>query len=287
MAVAEQKAPGMAIERRHKLPYAEFVRDFLKPHKPVVISGALDGWEAMKWTPEYFQQKFPAKQFSIDGKSYKMAEFIDLVVNSSDANPAPYLRNAIIEQFLPELLRAIQPLPEYFSPNWLDGPFSQVMLSRLHRGSPELYIGGSGGKFPYLHWDALHTHAFICQVYGTKEFTCFMPDQTPYLYVRADRANAVQIGDIENPDYEKFPLFAKATPMRFCIEPGEFLFVPAGLWHTAKMLTPSISVSVNRANASNWSSMSKDIVADARPPLRPVAATILAGLRALYSISGS
>jgi hypothetical protein len=201
--------------------------------------------------------------------------------------PAPYLRNAIIEQFLPELLPNIQPLPEYFSPNWLDGPFSQIMLSRLHRGSAELYIGGNGGKFPYLHWDALHTHAFICQVYGTKEFTCYAPDQTPYLYVRPDRANAVQIQDIESPDYQKFPLFAKATPIRFRIEPGEFVFIPAGLWHTAKMLTPSISVSLNRANASNWSSMSKDIVADARPPLRPVAATILAGLRVFRTIYGS
>ena len=287
MAVMEQKAAGIAIERRHKLPYAEFVRDFLKPHKPVVITGALDGWKGMSWTPEYFRQTFSDKQFIIDGKNYKMAEFIDLVTNSSDAKPAPYLRNAIIDGFLPELLPDIQPLPEYFSPNWLDGPLSQIMLSRLHRGSAELYIGGRGGKFPYLHWDALHTHAFICQIYGTKEFTCYSEDQTPYLYVRPDRANAVQIPDIENPDYEKFPLFARATPMQFRLEPGEFLFVPGGLWHTAKMLTPSISVSVNRVNASNWASMSRDIVADARPPLRPVAATILAGFRVFRTIYGS
>ena len=161
MAVSQEKMATIAVERRHKLPYAEFVRDFLKPHKPVVISGALEGWEAMNWTPEYFRQKFPDKQFTIDGKTYKMAELIDLVMNSSDDKPAPYLRNAIIEQVLPELLPGIQPFPEYFSPNWLDGPFSQIMLSRLHRGSAELYVGGRGGKFPYLHWDALHTHAFI------------------------------------------------------------------------------------------------------------------------------
>jgi hypothetical protein len=52
--------------------------------------------------------------------------------------------------------------------------------------------------------------------------------------------------DIDNPDLDKFPLFAKAVPMRFRLHPGEILFIPGGLWHTAKMLTPSISV--NRAN---------------------------------------
>jgi histone arginine demethylase JMJD6 len=287
MPVTEQKTNGRGVERRHKLPYSEFVRDFLEPHRPVVISGALEVWKAMSWTPEYFQKKFPEKQFTIDNQGFRMAEFIDLVKNSSPETPAPYLRNAIIERFLPELLPDIQPLPEYFSPNWLDGPFSQILLSRLHRGSAELYIGGSGGKFPYLHWDALHTHAFICQIYGTKEFTCYSPDDSPYLYVRPDRSNAVQIPDVENPNYEKFPLFAHATPMRFRLEPGEILFVPAGLWHTAKMLTPSISVSVNRANRSNWTSMSRDIVADARRPLRPIAAMILAGLRLFRMVYGS
>jgi hypothetical protein len=276
------------IDRRHQLLYEEFAEEYLFPGKPVIISGAINGWRALdNWTPEYFRTKYGSMHLRIDGKSYTMADFIDRVNFSSSANPAPYLRNEIIEEFLPELLADIDPLPRYFFPNWLDGRLSRVLRSRLHNGSPELYIGGSGAKFPFLHFDSYHTHAFLTQIYGTKEYTAFSADQTPYIYVRPNQYNASQIPDIENPDLNKFPLFAKAVPMRFRLHPGEILFIPGGLWHTAKMLTPSISVSVNRANASNWAKLTHDMCRNAPLHMKPIAAAYLTGLRAFRTLTGS
>ena len=37
--------------------------------------------------------------------------------------------------------------------------------------------------------------------------------------------------NILNPDFEKFPLFGEATPLRCRIERGEFLFIPSYWWH--------------------------------------------------------
>jgi hypothetical protein len=276
------------IDRRHQLPYEEFAEEYLFPNKPVIISGAVNGWRALdNWTPTYFQNKYGSMNLSIDGKNYTMADFIDRVNSSSSGNPAPYLRNEIIEQFLPELLADISPLPRYFFPNWLDGRLSRVLRSRLHNGSPELYIGGSGAKFPFLHFDSYHTHAFLVQIYGRKEYTAFSADQTPYIYVRPNQYNASQIPDIENPDLGKFPLFAKAVPMRFRLHPGEILFIPGGLWHTAKMLTPSISISVNRANASNWAKLTHDMCSNAPLHMKPIAAAYLTGMRAFRTLTGS
>ncbi len=275
------------IERRHRPAYSEFVRDFLNPHKPVVISGAIEGWQARHWTPEFFQQRFADHPVNIDGSKLRMADFIDLVMNATDDNPAPYLRNAILDRYLPELMPDIQPYPEYCSPNWLDGPLSQILSSRLHGGGAELYIGSRGGKFPFLHFDAWHTHTFMCQVYGTKEFTAYSSDQTPYLYTAPDRPNMSRIQDIENPDYTQFPLFEQARPMRFRLEPGDMLFIPCGLWHTTKMLTPSISVSLSRANASNWSLLTRDMCKNAPLPLKPVAAAYLTGMRVFRTLYGS
>jgi histone arginine demethylase JMJD6 len=273
------------IDRRHKLPYEDFVHEYLFPNKPVVLSGALDSWGALaKWTPGYFKTKYGSMDLAIDGQDYTMAEFIDRVNSSSPENPAPYLRNAIVEELLPELLPDIQPLPGYYSPNWLDGRFSHPLRSRLHNGSPELYIGGGGAKFPFLHFDSYHTHAFLAQVYGVKEYTTFSPDQTPYLYVSPKQYNASEISDLENPDLEKFPLFANAVPMRFELHPGEILFIPGGLWHTAKMLTPSISISVNRANASNWSKLSHDMYTHAPLHMKPIAAAYLTGVRVFHTL---
>ena len=273
------------IDRRHKLAYEDFVHECLFPNKPVVLSGALDGWGAVaKWTPEYVKTKYGSMDLTIDSQDYTMGEFIDRVNSSSLENPAPYLRNAIVEELLPELLPDIQPLPQYYSPNWLDCRFSHPLRSRLHNGSPELYIGGGGAKFPFLHFDSYHTHAFLAQVYGVKEYTTFSPDQTPYLYVSPKQYNASEISDLENPDLEKFPLFANAVPMRFELHPGEILFIPGGLWHTAKMLTPSISISVNRANASNWSKLSHDMYTHAPLHMKPIAAAYLTGVRVFHTL---
>ena len=92
----------VVIDRRHKLPYEDFVHEYLFPNKPVVLSGALDGWGAVaKWTPEYFKTKYGSMDLTIDSQDYTMGEFIDRVNSSSLENPAPYLRNAIVEELLP------------------------------------------------------------------------------------------------------------------------------------------------------------------------------------------
>ena len=274
------------IDRRHQLSYEEFAEEYLFPGRPVIITGAIDTWGALdKWTPDYFKNKYGAMSLRIDRESYVMRDFINRVVSSSPVNPAPYLRNEIIERFLPDLLADISPLPAYFFPNWLDGKLSRILRSRLHNGSPELYIGGRGAKFPFLHFDSYHTHAFLAQIYGTKEYTAFTADQTPWLYVRPDQYNASQIPDIENPDLGRFPLFAKAVPMRFHLHPGEILFIPGGLWHTARMLTPSITVSVNRANASNWAKLTHDMCSRAPLHMKPLAAFYLTTMRAFHTLT--
>jgi hypothetical protein len=61
-----------------------------------------------------------------------------------------------------------------------------------------------------------------------------------------------------HPDLDRFPLFAQAQGIRFKLSPGETLFVPAGWWHTARIVTTSITVSINGANAPNWKSFTRD-----------------------------
>ena len=56
--------------------------------------------------------------------------------------------------------------------------------SRGDLSATEVYIGGSGASFPVLHYDNLHTHAFLMQLYGEKEYLAFRPDQAAFLYPR-------------------------------------------------------------------------------------------------------
>ena len=66
------------------------------------------------------------------------------------------------------------------------------------------------------------------------------------------KRNHSLIKDIERPDLQKYPEFLKAVPTTFFLEPGELLFVPSHWWHTARILSPSITVSINVLNQSNW-----------------------------------
>jgi len=256
------------VERRANLSYAEFERAYLYANKPVVITDALRDWKAIsRWSPEFFKTEFGSMKFSIEEKKtnypangqtaateYTMAGFIDRVVSSTDDDPAPYFRNQIFYERFPSLNADIEPLPSYFLPNWLPESFLVPRVqSVFNRGSQiEIYIGGKGGTFPVLHYDGLASHAFLMQIYGRKEFILYSPDQEQYLYPSPERENLSLVNSVENPDLVKYPRFAKAVATKFVLEPGELLFIPSHWWHTTKMLTACISVSVNTVNESNW-----------------------------------
>ncbi|HEY6985685.1 MAG TPA: cupin-like domain-containing protein [Rhodanobacteraceae bacterium] len=251
-----------------------FRREYLLPMRPVVVSGAIDHWGATgKWTPGFFRDHYRTRSVTVDGKEWPLGELIDRIEASSAQNPAPYLRNELLSNW-PEALRAdITPMPECTQPNWLE---SRAFPSRHPPTFVELYIGGGGAKFPILHYDNLHTHAFLMQLYGEKEYLALAPEQAPYLYPRTGvETNKSNISDVENPDYDRFPLFREASGIRFKLCPGETLFVPAGWWHTARILTTSITVSINGVNAPNWRAFVRDYCADVASYSRIKAALLL------------
>lgn len=272
-----------SIERRHDLPHEVFVRDYLMPLRPVILTDATKHWAALgKWTPELFRDRYGALDVTIDGKTYNVGDFIDLVLHSSREHPAPYLRNQLVSEWLPELMPDITPLPQCTEPNWLE---SKLFLWKKSLTSIEIFIGGEGSEFPILHYDNLHTHAFLMQLYGSKLFIVYPPDQSPFMYPRDGiHRNKSNVDDVEHPNLAKYPLFAHATPTKFILEAGETIFVPAGWWHTTRMLSPSVTVSANTANQSNWKAFTQDYVTNAaihRPYLRrylPALATYLTGM---------
>ena len=48
--------------------------------------------------------------------------------------------------------------------------------------------------------------------------------------------------DVESPDLEKYPDFAKATPMDVILGPGDFIYIPSRTWHYVRSLTVSCSL---------------------------------------------
>jgi len=238
-----------------------FEREYVLPLRPIVVSGGFDHWAARdKWTLEFFRQHHGSRVVVVDGKHWRLEDLIDRIRVSSPEAPAPYLRNQLLSRWAPELLADISPMPECTRPNWLE---SRAIPALQPLTYIELFIGGTGASFPILHYDNLHTHAFLMQLVGEKEYIALPPDQEKFLYpAEGVASNKSSIGDLTNPDLARFPLFEQAKGIRFKLHPGETLFVPAGWWHTARILSPSITVSINGANRANWPAFRKDFVVD-------------------------
>ncbi len=278
MSATKSAANNLVIERRDNLDYQEFVRDYLRPHRPVVITNGLKHWQANgNWTPKFFKERFGDKIVRID-REYRLAEYIELVEASTPEKPAPYLFHLFIDENFPELLNDVHPLPVHLAPNWLGQKFLPgkvgARIADHHRAG--VFIGGVASKCAKLHYDFMY-HSFSFQLYGRKRFWVYPPEQTNLMY--ADPANKClsQVANIEKPDLEKHPLFANATAMTCDLDAGEYIFIPGGWWHSTRMLSVSVSVSINTANASNWPAVVRELHAELKPRHR-----YLSGPFALY-----
>lgn len=242
----------MQIERRSGLSVEEFRREYQVPHLPVILTDAADGWGALNWTPRFFRERFEDKVIQVDTATpMKMGEFIDQVMVATVEQPAPYLRNLDIPTVFPELLRDVHPVFPHALPDRVRNPlFPRHFPQDGH--FMDLFIGGPGSGFPFLHYDVHHLFSWLVQIYGRKRFFLYPPEQSPYMYPNPEAPDESLIDDPVHPDYDRWPLFEKAQPIEVTLEAGEALFFPCHWWHVTWMEEPNITVGFDQLTTANW-----------------------------------
>ncbi len=249
----------MKVEKKSGLTRKQFINEHLKPGVPVVLTDATTKWPGrQKFTPEFFKKNYADKITKISGKEYKFGEFIDMMLNSTASNPAPYPCKFDMGVHFPELLPDVLPRFEYAMPDRI-GHALLPKAALPGAATLEVFLGGPGGKFPFLHYDYLHLYTFINQMYGDKEFTVFAPGNEKFVYADPENPWRSTIEDHQEPDFNKYPLFKNATPIKVVVGPGETIFIPCGWWHTAKSLTPSVSIALDLLNSNNWKAFREDV----------------------------
>lgn len=251
--------PAQTIERRSSLDPAAFAEEFLSGlGRPVVVTDALDPFPAKRrWTLGYFADKFGDEIVSVtypapgDPEIVVRTRLRDYIayVESPDVLPAGEVVRGDVGALGGRLYlaswRPMSRLREDFSPHpYFVEDFTRLLTEPMQARLNGWVLLGPEGAFSRLHYDALNTHAYLAQFYGTKRCILFSPADTPYLY-----GGAV---DPVAPDLERFPLYANATPFECVLEPGEVVFLPANWWHYARCLEPSVTSSFNFFNAHNF-----------------------------------
>ncbi|QHV96581.1 cupin-like domain-containing protein [Spirosoma endbachense] len=245
------------IDRRSNISQKELIKEYIEPAIPVILTDATKDWEAMgKFTPQFFKDNYSHITKEIRGKTYSLPEYVDLMLASTPEKPAPYPFNFNLEHRAPELLDDLKPDILYSKSDRVKHP---LLPKFMLKGTEvyEIFLGGNGGHFPFLHIDALFLHTQITQLHGSKEFFLFPPEQTPFMYPREENPKISQV-NVFSPNFEKYPLFRQAQPIRVTIEEGETILFPTKWWHTTQIHEPCISLGRVHLNESNWNDFAND-----------------------------
>ncbi len=240
------------IPRVETISKEEFINNYFKPQKPVVIERFIEDWPAYsKWNLEYMKSIAADKVVPLyddrpvdykDGfnephATMKMSDYVDLLKRE----PTKY------RIFLWNILKEIPQLQQDFS-------YPDFGL-KLMKGLPMLFFGGRDSH-TFMHYDIDLANIFHFHFEGQKQCILFDQQQNKHLYKIPHSLITREDINFSNPDFEKWPALNNAKGWQCQLKHGEVLYMPEGYWHYMKYLTPGFSMSL-RAIARNPKNLSK------------------------------
>jgi len=243
------------IDRVDSISREDFVNNYLKPRKPLIIRKATESWPALqKWTFDYLKETVgdvivplydsskadPSKPINASAAEMKFGDYIDLI-QKEPTDLRIFLFDPI--KYAPKLLE------DYRSPTDLLGGF----LDKY----PNMFFGGKG-SITFLHYDIDLAHIFHTHFNGSKRVILFDNKWSERLYCIPFATYALEDYDIEHPDFDKFPALDGVEGQEAILEHGDTLFMPTGFWHWMKYLDGSFSISL-RAWDKSWGIKAKSL----------------------------
>ncbi|SDR93870.1 Cupin-like domain-containing protein [Gillisia sp. Hel1_33_143] len=242
------------IPRVKNISKKDFVEQYVKTQKPVVIEHLIEDWPAFKkWDLNYIKEVAGNKtvplyddrpitsefKFNQPHMEMKMSEYIDLL----QSKPTNY------RIFLYHLLKEVPKLQEDFK-------FPKMGL-RFLKQLPMLFFGGVNSKV-FMHYDIDYANILHFQFNGKKQCILYPPSESKYLYKVPHSLISREDIDFTNPDFKKFPALKKAKGYITELKHGEALYMPEGYWHQMTYLTAGFSMSL-RATSRGLLNISKAV----------------------------
>ena len=230
----------VAVDKVETISKKDFINNYFKPQKPVVIERFIDDWPAYtKWSLEYMKEVAGDKTVPLyddrpvdykDGfnqphATMKMSEYVDLLKKE----PTKF------RIFLWNILKEVPVLQKDFS-------FPDFGL-RLMKGLPMLFFGGKD-SYTFMHYDIDFANIFHFHFEGKKQCILFDHQQNKYLYKIPNSLITREDINFSNPDIKKWPALKNAKGYITHLEHGNTLYMPEGYWHYMRYITPGFSMSL-------------------------------------------
>jgi dTDP-4-dehydrorhamnose 3,5-epimerase-like enzyme len=228
------------IDRIERPSYEQFRDEYLETRLPVIVSGALEGWPALRrWSLAHIGRAIGSRRirpviadrgrWSVDVREGMRTEEMDFAAYRAEIESGDvrhYLRLPLEGSFT-DLLA-----DEYETPTYCR---KRILMKK------NLWIG-SAGTSSGLHYDMMHN--VVAQIVGRRRVVLFAPEETRRLYPYPLRTLSWHHSPIrvEAPDLERFPDFASARRVEVEIGRGELLFIPKGWWHHFASVEDAIAI---------------------------------------------
>ena len=195
------------IPRVKDITKEDFLKNFYKPQKPVVIEKFIEDWPAFtKWNLDYMKAVAGDKivplyddrpvsfkdGFNQPHAKMQMAEYIDLL----QKEPTKF------RIFLWNILKEIPALQADFQ-------YPDFGL-KLLKGLPMLFFGGAE-SYTFMHYDIDLANIFHFHFQGRKEIILFDQNQNKHLYKVPHSLITHESIDFSNPDYAQWPALKNAS----------------------------------------------------------------------------
>lgn len=230
------------VEKVDSIDKNDFIENYYKSLKPLVIKDLTNSWPACnKWTPEFFQKHYGDKQVKVydasfvsSGKNYmsnaKMIPFRDYVeqVMTTSQDLRMFLYNVKAE-----------------IPGLVDDIKFPALIDNISKSFVFMFFGCKG-SVTQMHFDIDMSHVFHTVIKGKR---------TVYLYSYEESKNLHRYPftcrsyvDVEKPDFEKYPGLKKAKGYKVELQAAETLYIPSGYWHHFIYDEAGYSVSLRAAS---------------------------------------
>ena len=218
-----------------ELDYKDYIDQYVKLGKPVVIKGVAQNWKCVQnWSLGFFENNYgsetlPFLETGTDKFSYREKD-LRSICNEIRTGSTNYAKFSNLLLKYPSLL-------DDFDLEFI----RETKAIKFIDSSVQLFIGGPNTT-TNLH-TAISNVSFI-QVFGTKKWLTLPKEWTPLVNPQIDDQPQFMANQHFNNlnDFQDREFLKKIPFKEVILEPGDFFFNPAYNWHCVENTTTSIGV---------------------------------------------